>query len=283
MNVSLSPDAQRAAVSVLDSARNTRDIAIYDLARDGLRTRFTFDAADEFSVIWSPDASRLAFSSSRKGQMDIFQKASSGVGADELLLDHPMANAHPTSWSADGRFLLCTIGNDVWVLPLAEDKKPFPVVQTAFNETGGRFSPDGRWIAYQSNESGGGAEVFVIPFSPRGQVGGRTVATGGKWQVSTTGGNTVRWRRDGKELFYLSADDTLMAAEVNGDGAAFQVGVVRPLFEVRRRLAAWPPYGTGWNYDVSADGQRFLVNTVTEQATPTPITVVVNWTAGLKK
>jgi hypothetical protein len=142
-------------------------------------------------------------------------------------------------------------------------------LQTPFNEVGGRFSPDGRWIAYQSNESGRN-EVYVAPFP----------GPGGKWQLSTAGGAFPRWRRDGRELYYLAPDNKLMTALVSGEGSAFQVGVVRALFETR------PRSGVNLNayaYDVSADGQRFLVNTLMQEATSAPITIVVNWTAGLKK
>jgi hypothetical protein len=126
--------------------------------------------------------------------------------------------------------------------------------------------------------------VFVVPFVGPDQNSGTPAASaGGKWQVSTAGGSYARWRRDGRELFYLSADNKLMAAEVNGDGSAFEVGAVRELFETRPRLASWLGYGPGVNFDVSADGQGFLVNTVTETAPPRPITIVVNWTAGLRK
>jgi Tol biopolymer transport system component len=292
MNVTLSPDGMRVAVSVLDPTRNTRDIEIYELARDGLRTRFTFDPADEFLAIWAPDGSRLAFSSSRKGRLDIYQKASSGVGSEDLLLADGMNNTYPWGWSPNGRFIVFSngnsnspTGNDVWVLPVGGDHKPVSVVQTPFNEAQSQFSPDGRWIAYQSNESGGSNEVFVVPFSAAGSGPAPTATstTAGKWQVSRAGGSTPRWRHDGKELFYMSADNRLMAAAVNGQGAAFQVGAVTPLFEVHRRLTGYRGYGQGYNYDVSADGQRFLVNTVMEQPPPTPITIVINWTAGLRK
>lgn len=189
------------------------------------------------------------------------------------------ANKYVTSWSADGRFILYHIGNaasqtgnDLWVLPTFGDRKPRPLLQTPFNETQGQFSPDGRWVAYLSNESGRG-EVYVVPFPE----------AGGKWQISTAGGVQPRWRRDGKELFYL-AGNTLMAAEVNGDGTAFQVGAVRRLFEARLRTESYLAFGTGPVYDVAPDGQRFLVDVVgDEEAAPTLITVVTNWTRALGK
>ena len=151
--------------------------------------------------------------------------------------------------------------------PLFGDRKPFPFVQTRFPEWPGRFSPDGRWIAYRSPESGRD-EVYVAPFP----------GPGGKRQISTAGGHHPRWRRDGKEIFYVAPGNKLMAATVNGQGSAFQAGEVRPLFDVRPAAVAGPRY----LYDVSPDGQRFLVST-DQQAAPPPLNLVVNWLAGLKK
>jgi Tol biopolymer transport system component/predicted Ser/Thr protein kinase len=288
LNVELSPDEKRVAVSVFDPARNSRDIHIYDLGRDGLRTRFTFDAADEVSVIWSPDGSQLIFNSNRKRTLEIYRKAATGLGDEELLFSNASNNSYPTSWSSDGRFILYTNGSvgsstlqDLWALPLMGDRKPLAVVQTPFVETTGRISPDGRWVAYQSNESGGRTEVFVVPFSTNGQTS-TPAPSGSKWQVSTTGGSTPRWRRDGKEIFFLSADNRLMAAAVNGEGSAFEVGAVRPLFEIHHRLVGYGGF-FGYTYDVSADGQRFLVNTVTDRPAPVPMTVVTNWIATIRK
>jgi dipeptidyl aminopeptidase/acylaminoacyl peptidase len=154
----------------------------------------------------------------------------------------------------------------VWALPLDGDRKPVAVVQTPFDQTTGMFSPDGRWLAYQSNESGRN-EVYVMPFQ----------GPGGKWQVSTAGGTQPRWRRDGQELFYLNLADRLMVAAVTGDSSRFEVGAVQSLFLARPRT------GTRSSYDVSADGQRFLINTLPPLTDPSPFTVVFNWTAGLKK
>jgi serine/threonine protein kinase len=271
-DLELSPDGKRASVSIPDQGGKGRDIWLYDVAR-GLRTRFTFDPADEFTSVWSPDGSRVVFNSRRKGHLDLFQKASSGAGTEEVLLEDNV-DKYPESWSPDGRFILYstggntprTTGNDLFVLPLSGDRKPFPFLNTQFNEAQGQFSPDGRWIAYRSDESGRG-EVYVAPFP----------GSGGKWQISTGGGIYPRWRRDGTEILYFAPDYRLMSATVNGKGGNFEVGVVKPLFGTR------PPIGFRYPFDVSADGQRFLINTFPEQATSAPITVVVNWTAGLKK
>jgi Tol biopolymer transport system component len=236
----------------------------------GLKTRFTFDPAIQSESIWSPDGSRVVFTSNRKGHFDLYQNASDGSGTEALLLEDNL-DKYPESWSPDGRFILYgsnggPTGNDLYVLSLTGDRKPVPFLKTQFNEFSGRFSPDGRWVAYRSNESGM-YEIYVAPFP----------GPGGKRQISTAGGNWPRWRRDGTEIFYFAPDNKLMVAAVNGKGSSFEVGAVKPLFDTHE----WP--GTRYPYDVTADGQRFLVNTVPGQASSAPITVVVNWTAGLKK
>ncbi len=270
-DVELSKDGTRATVSVVDPARRSSDIWIYDVAR-GLRTKFTFDAGTEQASVWSPDGSRIVYSSTRTPAA-LYENASNGSGSENKLpAAATSATQQPTSWSLDGRFITYTaVGNtgsaDIWVLPLFGDRKDFPFLQTPASEVAGKFSPDGRWFAYVSAESGRN-EVYVAPFP----------GPGGKSLVSTSGGVQPRWRRDGTELFYFSTlDNKLMSAGVNGRGAGFQVGAVRPLFEVRGRT------GGRSQYDVSPDGQRFLFNVIAEQqqATP-PITLVVNWTAGLK-
>lgn len=185
-----------------------------------------------------------------------------------MLLEDDLDKS-PLSWSPDGRFILYgTRGttSSFFALPLFGDRKPVPFLQTQFNEDYGQFSPDGRWVAYFSDESGK-SEVYVAPFP----------GPGGKWQISTAGGSFPRWRRDGTEIFYRAPDNKLMAAAVNGRGGSFEVGAVRPLFETLMQL------GGRYPYDVSPDGQRFLINTAPEQAGSAPITVVLDWTAGLKK
>ncbi len=268
-DIELSPDGKRASVSISDGKQ--RDIWLYDVAR-GLRTRFTFDPANEFGSIWSPDGSRIVFNSNRKGHYDLYQKASSGAGTEEVLLENNH-DKYPTSWSSDSRFILYdTVGDrtgfEIWVLPLSGDRKPFPFLQTQFNEAPGQFSPDGRWVAYASDESGK-TEVYVAPFP----------GPGGKWQISIGGGDWPRWRPDGAEIFYVDPDNEVMAAPVNGKGTSVEVGVVKTLFQV----GAGATIGLRYRYGVSADGQRFLINRAPAQAASAPITVVLNWTAGLKK
>ncbi len=269
--VELSPDNKRASVSIVDEGGKGVDIWVYDVAR-GLRTRFTFGPSQVYEAIWSPDGSRIVFNSRRKGSIDLYQKASSGAGSEETLLENNV-NKYPDSWSPDGKFLLYEgLGSsrtaDLFVLPLTGDRKPFPLLQTQFGGTeDGHISPDGRWVAYRSSESGRN-EIYVAPFP----------GPDGKWQISTAGGTKPRWRHDGSEIFYLTPDSKLMVASVSGKGAGFDVGVVKQLFATR--IVTFAGF---YQYDVSADGQRFLINTSPEQATLAPITVVLNWTAGLKK
>jgi serine/threonine protein kinase/Tol biopolymer transport system component len=265
----LSPNGRQLAVSVMDSSTRTRDVWLYDTAR-GVRTRFTSEPTDEFSAIWSPDGERVVFIARRRGDdsLNLYQKASNGTREEERLLATNGLEI-PVSWSSDGRFLLYKTeapNGDLWVLPLTDDPKPFPFVNTRFNEASGQFSPDGRWIAYSSNETGRD-EVYVAPFQK----------PGGKLPISTAGGGSPRWRQDGKEIFYVAGDDTLMAAALREGESGIEVGDARPLFQTRFRNNTFP-------YAVTADGQRFLVNRSTDEvATAAPITLVVNWPATLKK
>jgi len=221
--------------------------------------------------VWSPEGTRIAFASNRQGRFHMLVKASNGVGAEETLVDEPDADTRPLSWSRDGRYIAFMrrqvkgpTHGDIWMLPLFGDRKPFPFLQTEFEEALADFSPDGRFIAYVSNESGRN-EVYVAPFP----------GAGGKWQVSTAGGSAPRWRRDGLELFYMAPDNRLMSAEIRSKETGPEIGAVRPLLQMR---SVQTP---GAGYDASADGKRFLILTESEQASSEPITLVVNWDAGL--
>jgi Tol biopolymer transport system component len=265
----LSPDGGRAAVVVLDRASGNRDVWLFDLAR-GVRTRLTSGLRDVRALTWAPDGGRLAFRSAREGRFDLYQAATDGASREQRLWSDTLSK-YPSSWSPDGRFILYhtgmstpETGEDLWVLPLAGARRPFPFVRSSFSEQEGRFSPDGRWVVYQSDESGR-SEVYVVPFPARG----------GKWRISTGGGRAPRWRRDGTELFYLAPGDTLMAAAVDGRDSTFRVGVVRPLF-------AAPRLAHGYEWDVAADGRRFLLNASADVA-GTPITLVLNWPAALSR
>ena len=229
-----------------------------DLARN-IASRFTFDPADDTLPLWSPDGTRLFFSSSREGVQQLYQALSDRPGSEELLLRSGAWKA-PDDVSSDGRFLIYeTIDPktliDLWLLPLSGDRTPEPFVATPFDEYGAQFSPDGRWVAYVSNESGRG-EISVQAFP----------GPGGKWQVSSGGGTMPRWRKDGRELFFLGADGQLMAAEVRLS-PSFDSRVPTALFKVS--VLESPD----WQYDVSPDGTRILVNRVSRETEATPMTV----------
>ena len=279
----LSPDETTVAVGIgIGGGRDSQsDIWLQDLRRDVL-SRFTFRPGVSRNPVWSPDGNRLvfAFQGSSNYLVDIYQKPSAGNGEEELLL-HAGFNGFPLDWSPDGKWLLYTQAGpktalDLWLLPLegdrpstgsgrpepAEGRNPIPYLQTPFIETNGAFSPDGRWMAYQSNASGQD-QIYV-----------QTIPTSGAiYQISNAGGAVPRWRRDGKELFYISTDQKLMAAPI-ALGARVEPGTPQAVFTAVG-LTGYAP---------SRDGQRFLVNIPAggEGAAAPPITVVLNWAAGLK-
>jgi Tol biopolymer transport system component len=270
-NPRISPDGKRVALDITDHQSGNVDVWIYQ-SSGGVATRFTSDPAIDAGPIWSPDGDRIAFMSLRRRHPDIYQRRSNGVGSDETVLASDKTK-YLTDWSPDGRFILyrsfdATTNLELWALPVGGSDKPFPFIKTTFGVSQGQFSPDGRWVAYASNESGKW-EIAVAPFP----------GPGGNWKVSTAGGTEPRWRRDGKELYYLAPDGKLMAVDVNA-GATFEAGVAKPLFPIRRR----EPISAAdlFSYDVSADGQRFLVNTDTGEVTAAPLTAIVNWAAGLR-
>ena len=264
---SLSPDGHRLAIT-RNVAASAADIWVLDLNR-GVPSRLTFDKAFDLGPVWSPDGRRIAFSSNRRGTFDPYVKLASAT-EDEQLLVADVDAGPPSDWSPDGRFILYArqrgpTDDDIWALPLDGDRKPFPVVETTFNESNGQFSPDGKWIAFQSDESGS-VEIYVQPFpGPAPRI-----------RISSGGGVQARWRQDGKELFYLAPDDRLMAVRIRLDAAGVDVGTAMPLFAPNLRSNNVPP-GAHYarHYMVSRDGQRFLVNTLKEVTLP--ITVVLNW------
>ncbi len=266
-DIVLSPDEKRLATQRIVNGNS--DIWLMDLARR-LPSRFTFDAATEDDPVWSPDGSTIVFSSTRNGRFDVYRKVSSGAGNEELL-SQSETDKEGTDWSADGRFVLFDQAGsngalDIWLLPLFGDGKPYSLLQSPFSEYQGHFAPDGKSFAYTSNESGR-SEVYVQSFPP----------SGGKWQVSTGGGAQPHWRRDGKELFYIAPDRKLMAVDVKL-GSTFETSAPKTLFQTKVVRYEAPN-----RYVVAGDGQRFLVNSPIEEVSQTPITVVLNWTAGLKK
>ncbi len=271
LDINLSPDGKHVALDVVNFEVGGRELWQVELTR-GVASRLTLGEKMTWSPVWSPEGSRIAFASNSIGAApDLYEKPSSGVGKEEPLF-HSDASKFPVDWSADGRFLLFESrdpGSKVklWVLPFSGDRKPFPLLQTPFNEFLGAFSPDGNWIAYVSDESGR-PEVYVQAFP---------ISTS-KWRVSTAGGTAPRWRRDGKEIFYVAPDSRLMAVAVTA-GRSFEAGIPAALFE----LGATPGIGLRHQYSVTSDGERFLVIRTAEQRETPPITVVFNWMADLKK
>jgi Tol biopolymer transport system component len=264
----LSPDGQRLAISRGVSESNVQDIWLIDIARN-VATRMTLDPGDDTYPNWSPDGTRLIFSSTRKGASgDTYVMRADQPGSEELV-SATEASKTPESWAPDGRSLMISVTTpqnrrDLWLLPLEGDRKPVPYLATPFNENNARFSPDGRWVAYASDVSGT-LEVYVRPFRE----------SGATWRVSNHGGQTPAWRGDGREIFYLAPDGTLMAARVTGT-APFRTETAAPLFKI-----AVPEF-IDPQYDVFADGQRFLVNQQISSKEE-PINVLVNWAAALKK
>jgi eukaryotic-like serine/threonine-protein kinase len=266
LSPSISPDGDTVAVDRLDVRTGTFDIWLHDLAH-GADSRFTVDPAHDRSPIWSADSARIIFSSNRTGKYGLYQKSANGT-AQEALLYESTDPIYPTDWSRDGRIALfeCVsprTGYDLWVLSLSGEPRPVPFLQTEFRERNARLSPDGRWVAYDSDETGG-YEVYVQAFPGKE----------GKWPISSKSGTRPAWSRDGKELFYIAGDNKLMAVDVKG-GVKFEHGVPKALFEART-----PPDAS---FDVAPDGKRFLmVSALSHDANP-PMTVVINWQAGAKR
>ncbi len=268
----LSPDQRRVAFSRVDPEKNSPDIWVLDVAR-GATSRFTVDIGLDTHPVWSPDGSRIVFRSYRAGIGELYEKASSG-GQSEQSIPTPGFDKLPTDWSRDGSIVVygyqasnAASRFDIWTLPL-NDRTPIPYLVTEFTEMHGRLSPDGRLIAFASDESGR-FEIYVRTFpDPRG-----------KWQISGSGGFEPVWRKDGRELFYIAADGKLMAVSVRTD-RDFEAGAPVVLFETRVPVRSAPFRG---NYDAADNGQRFLINTAIERATPPPISVVLDWTSTLKR
>jgi Tol biopolymer transport system component len=278
--LSLSPDNTRVAEGRVDS-QGIWGVWVLDLAR-GISSRFSFESTGAGNAIWSPDGSQIIYAAGGGFSADIFRKASNGASNEEVLYHSNGVNV-PLDWSSDGRWVLYAARGkdtsiDLWALPdangpAAEERKPIPYLVTSFIERQAKFSPDVKWVAYSSNESGT-VEVYVRPFP---------ASTAGKWLVSNGGGSQVRWRPDGKELFYIAPDGRLMAVGVNAAGSTFEASTPKVLFRTEVLGGRGGGVASAWRYAVSKDGQRFLMNTAQEQTVSAPITLDTNWTAELKK
>jgi Tol biopolymer transport system component/tRNA A-37 threonylcarbamoyl transferase component Bud32 len=274
--VELSPDGKKAAIAI---GASDYVIWIYDTEHN-TRTRFTFGNSVYVSPIWSRDGKQIAYMKGSYGALAnqaILAKAADGSGEEHKLLDLSQIMGLQESlcdWSPDGRYILFVSGTassqngtDIWVLPLFGDRKPFAYIAAPGNQRYAQFSPDGRWVAYGSDESGQ-PEIYVAPFP----------WTGAKWQVSNGAGVLPRWRRDGKEIYFLTMGSPgVFAADVDGHGSSFEVGEVRTLFNVDNLS----PNTAGQQYAVTGDGQRFLQIT-TGDAGKLPLNVIQNWTALLQ-
>jgi Tol biopolymer transport system component len=266
-NVSLSPNGKSAAVNQTDIASENTDVWIYDLER-GSTKRLTFDPAADSVPVWSPDGARLVFSSNRNSiRNDLYMKNSDG-SLDEKLIVQGGVNNFANDWSRNGKYLLFARDADLWFATVPELKSEIFLKAPSISRNS-QFSPDGKWVAYSSNETGRW-EIYVTSF-PEAR---------GKWQVSTGGGEQPRWRGDGKELFYLSPDAEMMAAPVT-TGANFDAGTPVALFQTNPRQPV--PLFDLFAYDVTRDGQRFLILTQLKQAETAPMSIVLNWTAKLNK
>jgi Tol biopolymer transport system component len=267
----LSPDDKRAVVEVVDPDTGAHAVWMLDLAR-GSRSRFVAGPNGSHFPVWSADGLRILFSSDRSGPWSVFARASTGTGADEELLTLPFTS-NPTDWSRDGRFVIYQTNSsetksDVWALPVAPRGPPFPVANGTAAERQAQLSPDGRWVAYASDDSGR-EEVLVQGF-PK--------ATG-TWTASIAGGSQPQWRRDGRELFYLSADLKLMAADVHATATSFDAGVPTTLFDL---TALGAEISARNNFMPSTDGSRFLINQPLTRRGFRPIAVVLDWAAVIR-
>jgi len=262
--ITLSPDDKRLAVERSDARLGTEDLWILELG-SGVFSRLTFDPSDDTDPVWSPDGRQLLFASNRKDTFQIYRKVLGG-GEEELLFASP-EDQFPKDWSKDGRsaVLINESGKSFYELPLAGERKPLTILQSEFNKDGPHISPDAHWIAYASAESGRW-EVYVARFPSLSE----------KRQISASSGSQALWRKDGKELFYLTLEGKLMVVEVRG-GATLETGPPKVLFQTPLRITA-----TDSQYCVTADGKRFIFREPVGESM-TPFTVVLNWTAGLKR
>jgi serine/threonine protein kinase len=276
-NPTLSPDDSWLAMDMADAKATSVNVWLNDV-KHGTHSRFTFDNAEDVGGVWSRDGSLIAYRSLQATDTNVFVKQAHGLQPARSVFSvkdsgHVSDDITPNSWSLDNKELLCTLqpgtGGSQLVLLSASGSKLTPFLTTKTSETNGQISPDGNWVAYASNESGDW-EIYVTTYP----------AAAGKWQVSRGGGTEPRWRGDGKEMFYIGAGSTLMAVPVTSDGT-FAAGNPTPLFRTQFRA---PVSSTDlFSYDVTKDGQRFLVNRYAKPAHVAPLHIILNATAGLQK
>jgi eukaryotic-like serine/threonine-protein kinase len=262
-NMMLSPNGKTVASDTTDPASQNTDIWTYDLDTQSAK-RLTFDPAIDSVPIWSPDGTRMVFASNRGVIFDLYLKDTNGA-QEEKSIPQDGPDRFPSDWSRDGKYVLYERGTDLWLVTIPE-LRATQFLKSSSTLKNGQFSPDGKWVAYSSNESGRW-EVYVTSF-PEAH---------GKWQVSNAGGDQPRWRSDGKELFYLGPDSRMMAVPVK-TGANFDAGTPTALFQANpRELVATSEQ---FSYDVSKDGQKFLINTQLKTGMA-PMSVILNWSAKL--
>lgn len=274
-HVSLSPDDARVVYTGPDEATSGVNLWVADVSRDNAKTRLNHWETAATIPIWSSDGAQVAYSSTRGGGWKICRKAGNGTGQEEVLVESKNWMI-PSCWSADGRYLVYheddpATGSDIWLLQLGGERKPRLYLRTQFDERTGQISPDGRWMAYTSNESGQ-LEVYVSTFPEPNR---------GKWPVSVGGGAQAMWRRDGKELFYVSPEMKVLSVQVKTGPGAFEAS--RPQLLFTRPRAGLSYTNRGVDYAVTADGKRFLANTALDEAGSSAMTVLTNWTLGLRK
>lgn len=265
-NLALSQDGKSVAVDKTDLANQNADVWIYNLHGEGVK-RMTFNPAIDATPVWSPDSTQILFSSGRNPTFDLYLKNVDGAQEEKSINDDPTGDKYPTSWSRDGKTIMFTRGQRLWLMSYPELK-----TRVFFDGSGstksGQFSPDGKWVAYSSNESGRW-EIYVTSYPD----------AKGKWQVSNQGGTQPRWRGDGKELFFLAPDAMMMAVPVGGEGS-FNFGAPVGLFHATpREMVATSEMIA---YDVTKDGQKFLINTDITTGNAQPMSVVLHWDAELK-
>jgi Tol biopolymer transport system component len=267
----LSPDAKRVAFAVSDPLTRNADIWVNDLSR-GASTRLTFAPTLEFNGAWSPRGDSVVYQSNRNAFYDLYIKSADGSGEDQALVISKR-NKTPGEWSPDGHYLAYWSSSDpktkqdIWLLPMAGERKPIPFLQTEFNELNPTFSSDSRWIAYQSDETGK-PEIYA-----------RLVdGTGGKFKVSTNGGRRPIWRADKRKLYFTSMDRKLEVAYVNVTPTSIVVDSIKTMWDLESRNIS------GFAItDVSADGKQFIVPVTDSKLSAPPITLVQNWDEELKK